>query len=389
MIRRFGTRAAVFAVLAMISTPGSAVARQNKKHPKHAPATHHEQPLDTQAPAGEETGEGETADRPPPEPADESAPGRRAGGAVQPEETSRDSSSEPTGDGSPRAASRDAADGGGDEAEATATDGPRPPPALRAGIGFGAVYRRLTWIGAHSSALSDYSMSPGPQLGGWLEIFPGALVNRSLGANVGAIVSFNRGFGISSKSAAGDTSTVIFEDFVLGLKMRFPLGFFIPHVSAAYAGQVFLFTPRLAPVPSVFYAFARVAVGARVQIANAIDAEVEAAYLAVVDSGEQSGYVGAPEYLQGLSTYGLEAGGSIGVRVTGVFGLRAGVDFRRYALDPSHATGMLMADKATDQYLTVWGGVEIVLDGASGIGSAAKPRSENRPPAPPALPPSD
>ena len=90
-------------------------------------------------------------------------------------------------------------------------------------------------------------------------------------------------------------------------------------------------------------------------------------------------------YFPGLGAYGLEAAGSIGVRVTSIFGLRAGVDFRQYALDLSHATGMLMANQASDRYITIWGGLEIVLDGA-GSGGAVKPPSENRPPSPPVNP---
>jgi hypothetical protein len=396
VMRRLGRLAAFFAVLSMMSSPGSASARRKKKHSKHAPAAHATEPGESKQPATDESPEGdkeddkagdttgETAD----EPAAASAPGRQAGAAGDHEETHRTGSSEAS-ERPARTAPHGADDDGSDEAAGTMAGGPRLPPALRGGIGFGAVYRRLTWTGAHASALSDYAMSPGPQLGGWLEVYPGALVDRGFAANLGAILSFNRGFGVSSKSPAGDTSSAIFEDFLLGLKMRFPLGFFVPHVSAAYAGQVFLFTPRLAAVPSVFYGFARLAVGARAQIADAVDAEIEAAYLAVVNSGEQAGYIGAPEYLQGLSTYGLEAGGSIGVRVTGVLGVRAGVDFRQYALDASHATGMLMADKATDRYLTVWGGLEVVLDGASGSGSPVPPGAGNRPPAPPGDPAAD
>ncbi len=381
----------VFAILALMAGSGSAAAARKKKHPKHAPASHHPQPGAAKPAANDETDDTETSAPRPPQPAGETA--GEAEPAADEDEGEAGNAPDRAGPVSSRKSSRgparDDSDGAATDNRPTVDTGPRPPPALRAGIGFGAVYRRLTWAGAHSPALSDYAMSPGSELGGWLEVYPGALVDRGLASNLGAMVSFNRGFGVSSKSAAGDVSSVIFEDFLLGLQMRFPLGFFTPQVSAAYGGQVFLFTPRLAPVPSVFYAFARLAVGARAQIANAIDAQIEAAYLAVLDSGKQAGYLGAPEYLQGLSTYGLEAGGSIGVRVTGVFGVRAGVDFRQYALDASHATGMLMADKAADRYLTIWGGAEIVLDGATRSESTRIPPSSSRPPAPPPGPASD
>ncbi|MFL5306115.1 MAG: hypothetical protein ACJ8F1_12930 [Polyangia bacterium] len=380
---RFRSLGAVLAVLTTLSFgAGPAFARTKKKHPKHAPAAHHAKGHQTTQPATEEPAEPATA-----EPAGESAPTEQPAPGAQ-EENDRDSASEASGESaSPRKPTRHPSDENeneGEKDEASDTTGPRQPPALRGGVGFGALYRRLTWTGAHSSGLSGYALSPGPELGGWLEVYPGAFVDRGFGANIGAVLSFNRGFGMSSTSGSGLKADVIFEDFLLGLKMRFPLGAFVPHVAAGYGGQVFLFSPRLPEVPSVFYAFVRLAAGLRVQIANAIDAEVEAAYLAVVNPGTQAGYIGAPEYFPGLGAYGLEAAGSLGVRVTSVFGLRAGVDFRQYALDLSHATGMLMANQASDRYVTIWGGLEIVLDGAGS--GAEKPRSDNKPPAPPVNP---
>jgi hypothetical protein len=393
---RFGSLSALLAVVTTLSSAsGPAFARTKKKHPKHAPAAHQTKHHQGTQPATEEAPEPAThEDRG--EPAGESGH-PAAGGDHQgsPPDDQQDGQEEGGGEGASEAAGRSGAsrtpsrhvanESEGETDDETGTTGPRQPPALRGGVGLGAVYRRLTWTGAHSPGLANYSMSPGPELGGWLEVYPGAFVDRGFGANIGAILSFNRGFGISSTSASGVKADGIFEDFLLGLKMRFPFGAFVPHVSAAYGGQVFLFSPRIAEVPSVFYAFVRLAAGVRAQIGNAIDAEVEAAYLAVVDSGKQAGYIGAPEYFPGLGAYGLEAGGSIGVRVTSVFGLRAGVDFRQYALDLSHATGMLMANQATDRYITIWGGLEIVLDGA-GSGGAVKPPSEDRPPAPPVNP---
>ena len=387
-----GWLAGLLALLMIVSAPGPAFARaKKKKHPKHTPAAHHVTPSDSTPADAEKAAEPETeAAEPEPGQADKTektdkGDNSEAGEADRqthgPSEAAEESA--PTRPAS-RHPSKDSEAEGENETDDTASaSGSRPPPALRGGVGFGAVYRQLTWTGAHPSTLVNDSTSSAPELGGWLEIYPGAFVDRGFAANVGAILSFNRGFGISSKSASGFNSDVIFQDFLVGVKMRFPLGFFVPHVSAAYGGRVFKFSPTIAEVPSVFYAFARLAAGLRAQIADAVDAEVEAAYLAVVDTGSQSGYIGAPEYFPGLGAYGLEAGGSIGVRVTGAFGLRAGVDFQRFALDLSHATGMLMANQATDQYLTIWGGLEVVLDGASGGAGGTKARPESRPPAPP------
>src|SRR5439155_16734409 len=86
-----------------------------------------------------------------------------------------DSASEAAGDSAPRRppASRPHAE---TENEDEAATGTRLPPALRGGVGFGSVYRHLTWTGPHTG-LSNYSMTPGPELGGWLEVYPGAFVD--------------------------------------------------------------------------------------------------------------------------------------------------------------------------------------------------------------------
>ncbi|HVY38323.1 MAG TPA: hypothetical protein VHM31_10310 [Polyangia bacterium] len=378
--------AAALVALGALAVPGAALASTKKKHSKHAPAGHHTKHHGSK-PASTESA-----------PTEEAAPAEPGEDQAQPEHAGKENGEEGQAEGEQGGASEDTIarpprsrgssagkekQGESEEqGESAGEAGPRLPPALRGGIGPGAVYRTLTWTGGRPSGLADYSMPHGPELGGWLEVYPGAFIDRGLAADIGAILSFNRGFGISSTSGTGLKADAIFEDFLLGLKTRFPLGMFTPHVSAGYGGRVFLFSPRLPEVPSVFYSFVRLAGGARAQIGNTIDVEAEVAYLAVVDSGKQAGYIGAPEYFPGLGNYGLEAGGSIGVRVTGVFGLRGGVDFSQFALDLTHATGMLKGNQATDRYLTIWGGVEIVLDGA-GESGAAKPRPENRPPSPP------
>lgn len=386
---RRGRLAAILAAafLAGALAPAPARASTKKKHSKHTPAAHHTKHHGNKPAAGKSPPTEEAAPAEPQEPdraehgrdssREEAEPQGDQGGSS---EAAEDTIARPPRSGVSTARKEKESDS--EEQGESGETATRQPPALRGGIGLGAVYRTLTWTGGRPSGLADYSMPHGPELGGWLEVYPGAFIDRGLGANIGAILSFNRGFGISSTSGNGTKADAIFEDFLLGLKMRFPLGMFTPHVSAAYGGRVFLFSPRIPEVPSVFYAFVRLAAGARVQLGNAVDVEAEAAYLAVVDSGKQAGYIGAPEYFPGLGNYGLEAGGSIGVRLTGVFGLRAGVDFRQFALDLAQATGMLKGNQATDRYLTIWGGVEVVLDGAGG-NSPAKPHPENRPPSPP------
>lgn len=270
---------------------------------------------------------------------------------------------------------RDAeADGESDSAADTKVAASRPlrQPAFRASVAFGALYRRAVWVGDESDMLETYSLSPGTQLGLRFESYPGAMVGTGLAANIGAIFAFNRSVAVKSQTPDGATVNTIFQDYFIGLKWRFPLGAFVPHVSAAYAGQSFVLSPGVVGIPNVSYTSARLAVGARLFITQSFDIEAEAAYLAVIDTGKRIGYVGGTDYFPGARANGIDASGSIGLRLTRIIGLRAGVAFRHIAIDTTQATGgtlMLMARGAVDRSIVPWAALELTLDGVAPLRS--------------------
>ncbi len=348
----------------LIAGQGSALARRKKKHrPSRA---RHSAPAKTTAPEAGEPAATEEEPAAETKSAPESAPARAAeseaapaGGEAPGDQASadEDETPPPAKRHLPAAAKEAAADAAGG----------RLPPALEAGIRLGGVYRRLSWTQVSSGTLIPFSVSPGLEAGLRLEFYPAALVGRDFSANVGALVAFDRGFGVTTPGPSGNVSG-IFEDFLLGFKVRFPIGRFVPYGSIAYGGQAFLFSPRLPAVPSVFYTFVRLAAGARLQLTDAVDLDVGAGYLPVVDAGKQSGYVQSTDYFPTMSSYALEATGSVGVRIASVFGIRGGVDFRQFALNTSNAGGMFAAQGGTDRFVTPWLMLEIVVDGAGPLG---------------------
>ncbi len=345
----------------LIAPQGSALARRKKKH--HAARAHHGAPAQT--PAADDKGEPAAEEEPP--------AGGKTAAEPEPEQTGE---GESTPSGAPVADEdreppptkrRPPGTPTAKQAEASGTAS-RLPPALQAGIRLGGLYRRLSWNQVSSGTLIPFSVSPALQAGLRVEFYPAALVGRDFGANVGALLAFDRGFGVTTRGPSGDVSG-IFEDFLLGFKIRFPVGLFVPYGSIAYGGQAFLFSPRLPAVPSVFYTFVRLAAGARLQLTDAIDLDVGAGYLPVVDAGKQAGYLQSSDYFPTASAYALEATGSLGVRIAGILGLRAGVDFRQFTVNTSNAGGtMFTAQGATDRFLTPWLMIEIVVDGAGPAG---------------------
>jgi len=134
--------------------------------------------------------------------------------------------------------------------------------------------------------------------------------------------------------------------------------------------------------PNFTYGVVHLGGGARIYFTPAIDLDVSAGYL-LVQIGKAAGEVGGPGYYPAATAYGVDAGASLGFRITGIIGIRAGVDLRQIGMslhwkmnDPS-----IKAGGAVDRYIGVWGGLEITLDGVGGGGGG---ESEAPPPKKPA-----
>jgi hypothetical protein len=239
-------------------------------------------------------------------------------------------------------------------------------PALQFGIGGKALFRTLSWTD-DMGALAPYSLSPGPEVGGWLEAYPAAFMTTGFAANIGIFGSFNYGIGAKSRTPANTELTTKYQDFLVGLKVRIPLGMFNPYVSAAYGGQTFKLDPPGMDRPNFNYTFIRPGAGVRIQATPMVDIEVGAGFLIVNGLGTQPGEVKSAMFFPRATASGIDAGLSIGVRFSSLLGVRAGADFRQYGMTSGFQAGdPVVAGGATDRYITAWGGVELLLDGAGG-----------------------
>lgn len=241
-------------------------------------------------------------------------------------------------------------------------------PALQFGIGGKALFRTLSWTD-DMGVLAPYSLSPGPEVGGWFEAYPAAFMTTGFAANIGIFGSFNYGIGAKSRTPAPANTelTTKYQDFLVGLKVRIPLGMFNPYVSGAYGGQTFKLEPGAADRPNFNYSFIRPGAGVRIQATPMIDIDVSAGFLLVNGLGTQAGEVKSAMFFPRATATGIDAGLSIGVRFSSLIGVRAGADFRQYGMTSGYQSGdPVIAGGATDRYISAWGGVEILLDGAGG-----------------------
>jgi hypothetical protein len=257
-------------------------------------------------------------------------------------------------------------------APAPAAEGEGTPgglAALRIGLGGKALFRNLTWTD-DMGALAPYKLAPGPEVGAWFEVYPAAFVTDGFVANLGLFGSFDYGIGAQSKLPSGTILTTKYQDFLVGGKVRIPLGMIIPYVAGAYGMQKFALEPADPgnTRPNFNYGYVNVGAGARVQFTPAMDADVGGGYLIVTNMGSQAGEVQA--LYPNAKASGVALNLSLGYRVTSLIGIRIGADFRQIGSTLHWATGNpgLVAGGSTDRYISAWGGLEIVLDGVGGGG---------------------
>ena len=89
------------------------------------------------------------------------------------------------------------------------------------------MFRTLAW-NEDMGALAPYTLSPGPEVGAWLEAYPAAFATDGFAANIGLYGSFNYGIGAQSKLPSGMMLTTKYQDFLAGVKVRIPVGMIIP-----------------------------------------------------------------------------------------------------------------------------------------------------------------
>ncbi|HEY7372376.1 MAG TPA: hypothetical protein VIF57_09475 [Polyangia bacterium] len=256
--------------------------------------------------------------------------------------------------------------------------------ALEFGVGARALFRNLAWTAdARAASLGPYKLTPGPETGLWLEFYPAALGTSGFASNVGLFGSFNFGFGVSTTLADGKEAPTKFRDFLGGLKVRIPLGTFVPNISVSYGQQVFEVAPAMQPtdLPQVAYSFIRPALGTRVLLTPSVVLDASAGYLMVLDPGSGANHVRASNFFPDATSLGFDVSASVALKLTGAIGVRAGADLRQYVLNMNDKSAPTVGG-AVDRYITAWAGLEVVLDGqgaaAGGDDEPAKPSKRRR-----------
>jgi TolB-like protein len=224
-------------------------------------------------------------------------------------------------------------------------------PALTAFIGPRIMWRTLSYEGDTNlnSYKSNDEGSPSFNLALGAQYFPGAHTSAAWYSDLGLDVDLDYAIGLKSKQAGKELSTTAYEVGV-GVIYRIPLGDFVPRVRVGYVKHVFdVDVPSTILLPSIDYSAIRLGLGTAINLVEWLSLDVSFAYLPILGTGELS----EARYGDKVETKSWEAGAGVLVRFKEVYGVRAGLDFRRYKYDfgLSNNAAIQLPTTGTDSYL--------------------------------------
>ncbi len=236
----------------------------------------------------------------------------------------------------------------------------RGPAAVDIEADFRIVRRTFDYNDVVSDNLRDYELKAGPGVALKFQYFPGAHFTDGVGAQFGIDFEWERVFDFESTNAEGGSFPTQAQQFLIGLRWRYPTGRWEPFVVADYGVQKFEIgvsgppvpgEDNTAGVPGVRYEFFRIGGGFRVALGKnetyIIGANI--AFRGVFNVGGIGSYAWFPE----AKANGMDAGLVVGFALPLGFEIRIGGDYRRYWFDlnPVAPNPPYVAGGALDQYL--------------------------------------
>ncbi|RLB43046.1 MAG: hypothetical protein DRH30_03775 [Deltaproteobacteria bacterium] len=235
------------------------------------------------------------------------------------------------------------------------------PAAVDIELDFRLVHRDFAYKDDLRGDLRDYRLGIGPGVGTKFQYYPGAHFTAGVGAQFGIDFEWERVFNFDSTRADGAQFPTESQQFLIGLRWRYPTGRWEPSFVIDYGVHSFRFGLSGPPVPgedntaqtpSVRYEFVRIGAGFRVGIGEKERFIVMAnlAFRGVFSVGG----VGTSLWFPEATANGMDAMVMFGYALPKGFEIRLGIDYRRYGLDlnPVPPDPPYVAGGAADQY---WG----------------------------------
>jgi hypothetical protein len=236
------------------------------------------------------------------------------------------------------------------------------PAAVDIELDFRFVHRNFTYNEDLRGDLRDYKLGIGPGVGMKFQYYPGAHFTAGVGAQFGIDFEWERLFNFDS-TRDGIKFPTESQQFLVGLRWRYPTGRWEPSIVVDYGVHSFRFAVSGPPVPgedntagipSVKYEFVRIGAGFRVGIGKGerFIVMANAAFRGVFSVGG----IGTSTWFPEATANGMDAMLMVGYALPKGFEIRLGADYRRYWFDlnpvPPPPDPPYVAGGALDQY---WG----------------------------------
>jgi hypothetical protein len=234
------------------------------------------------------------------------------------------------------------------------------PAAVDIEADFRIVRRTLEYNDDLDGDLRNYELKAGPGVALKFQYFPGAHFTDGLGAQFGIDFEWERVFKFDSKRDDGASFPTQSQQFLIGLRWRYPTGRWEPFVVADYGVHNFEFgvsgppvpgEDNTAGVPGVRYEFFRIGGGFRVALGKN-DTFILGANIALRGVFRVGG-IGTYAWFPEAKANGMDLGLVFGFALPLGFEIRIGGDYRRYWFDlnPVAPDPPYVAGGALDQYL--------------------------------------
>ena len=230
-------------------------------------------------------------------------------------------------------------------------------------LDFRLVHRSLGYEDDLRGDLRDYKLNMGPGVGVKFQYYPGAHFTAGVGAQFGIDFEWERLFNFDSTraDAGGAKFPTESQQFLIGLRWRYPTGQWEPFLVVDYGVHTFRFglsgppvpgEDNRAGIPSVKYEFFRIGAGFRVGVGKQerFIVATNVAFRGVFSVGG----IGTSLWFSEATANGVDAMLMLGYALPRGFEIRVGIDYRRYWFDlnPVPPDPPYVAGGALDQY---WG----------------------------------
>jgi len=235
------------------------------------------------------------------------------------------------------------------------------PAAVDIELDFRLVHRNFNYKDDLRGDLRDYKLGIGPGVGTKFQYYPGAHFTAGVGAQFGVDFEWERVFKFDSTRDGDAKFPTESQQFLVGLRWRYPTGRWEPSIVVDYGVHSFRFgvsgpavpgEDNTAGIPSVKYEFVRVGAGFRVGIGSneRFIVAANAAFRGVFSVGG----IGTSSWFPEANANGMDAMLMLGYALPKGFEIRLGADYRRYWFDlnPVPPDPPYVAGGALDQY---WG----------------------------------